>query len=275
MATSRLMLSDHVAYITLAGLRPRTIRSRREVLSSFVRHIHPRSLSTATKRDVESFLSRDLTASSRRTYLMHLRGFYAWAVEQELVAEDPTSKIKRIRVKTGAPRPIGVDDLALAIDQATPRMRAWVLLMSFAGLRCMEVAALRPCDLIQVDGQMLLYLRETKGGGSATLPAHPAIVEALSLLPVRDNLWWDVLPNTVSTEVSVYLKGLGIDASAHRLRHTAGTAWIRASGHDLLTTAALLRHASVSTTQIYAQLDPVRPAQVVNLVPVPSPQRAS
>jgi integrase/recombinase XerC len=206
---------------------------------------------------------------------MHLRGFYAWALEQELLTEDPTAKIRRIQVKSGTPRPISVDDLALAIDQAPPRMRAWILLMSFAGLRCMEVAALRPCDLIQVDGQTLLYLRETKGGGTATLPAHPAIVEALALLPVRDNLWWSVLPNTVSTDVSAYLHGLGIDASAHRLRHTAGTAWIRASGHDLLTTAALLRHASVSTTQIYAQLDPVRPAQVVNLVPVPAPQRAS
>lgn len=47
------------------------------------------------------------------------------------------------------------------------------------------------------------------------------------------------------------------------------TSWYKASGHDLLTTARLLRHANVANTQIYALLDPTRPAQVVAGVHLP------
>jgi site-specific recombinase XerC len=63
------------------------------------------------------------------------------------------------------------------------------------------------------------------------------------------------------------LQACGINATAHQLRHYAGSSWYKASQHDLLTTARLLRHADVSSTQIYAQLDPTRPAEVVGLVP--------
>jgi integrase len=58
----------------------------------------------------------------------------------------------------------------------------------------------------------------------------------------------------------------GINASAHQLRHYAGTTWYAASGNDLLATARLLRHVNVSTTQVYAALSPVRPAEVVGSV---------
>lgn len=56
--------------------------------------------------------------------------------------------------------------------------------------------------------------------------------------------------------------------AGHRLRHFAGTAFYKASGHDLLATARLLRHSKVDTTMIYAQLDPTRPTEVVNAVPL-------
>lgn len=132
----------------------------------------------------------------------------------------------------------------------------------------MEVAALRPADIMDAEGIALLYLRECKGGGTATVPAHADVLAALNALPIRDRAWWTLTPGTISTYVGRYLRSLGIEATAHQLRHTAGTSWYRASGHDLLTTARLMRHAHTSTTQGYAQLDPKRPAEVVSLVRV-------
>ena len=116
----------------------------------------------------------------------------------------------------------------------------------------------------------LLFLRECKGGGQATMPAHPAVAEALAALPIRGGEWWECSPQHVSREVSTFLASCGIRATAHQLRHYAGSAWYRASGHDLLATAQLLRHANVATSQTYAQLDPTRPAQVVALVRIAS-----
>jgi integrase/recombinase XerD len=264
-----LVLDDHLNHIALTGHRPRTVQSRREVLVRFSEQLGDRPLSDATLRDVERFLGRHLSPASRRTYLSHLRAYYRWALRLGLVLADPTADVGSIRVPQGVPRPMDASDLTLALAHATPRMRAWLLLMSLAGLRCLEVAGLRPQDVTDVAGMPVLYLRETKGGGSATVPAHSAIIEALNALPIRDQAWWTVGARTVSTDVGRYLKALGIGATAHQLRHRAGTDWYEASGHDLLTTARLLRHAQVSTTQVYARIDPTRPAEVVRLVPAP------
>jgi len=45
-------------------------------------------------------------------------------------------------------------------------------------------------------------------------------------------------------------------------RPDPGTAWYEASGHDLLTTQQLPRHASVASTQGYAQISRTRTSEV-------------
>jgi hypothetical protein len=189
-----------IAYInrlSLAGYRPETRRAREKCARSFAQFIHPTPLTKATRADVEAFLARDLKPESRRAYRAHLRGFYAFCLDEGLITEDPTVKVPPIRIPRAAPRPMSGDDLALALDHADPRMRAWLLLMVLAGLRCIEVAHLRPRDLLPTEAGTLLFLRECKGGGSAMVPAHPAVLEALAVLPIRDRLWWDVSPQRV------------------------------------------------------------------------------
>lgn len=261
-------LTAYLSRLGMAGMRPRTIQSRRTVLTAFTRSLAGRGLLEATRLDVEAYLGRPLAPESRRTYLDALRSFYRWAVEEELLTVDPTARIPAIKVKTGTPRPVTSAELDRLLALADRRMRAWLLLMALAGLRCLEVAALRPADLMPADTGTPLYLRECKGGGTATVPAHPTVLESLAVLPIRDGLWWSVNPKTVSVQVGRHLDACGVQGGAHRLRHFAGTAFYKASGHDLLATATLLRHANVQTSMIYAQLDPVRPAQVVNAIPL-------
>ena len=269
------MLKHHLSWMTLAGYRPRTIQSRREVVTMFISYLSPRDWREAHHLDVIDFLARPLAPQSRRAYRAHLRGFYAWAIEEGLVHTDPTAKVPPVRTPRGTPRPIGPDALALALERADLRMRSWLLLMALGGLRACEVAQLHPTDVLTTEGVTLLYLRETKGGGTATVPAHPAVVDALAVLPVHDGAWWSVTASHVSKMVARHLRACGIDATGHQLRHYAGTEWYRVSGHDLLTTARLLRHATVDTTQVYAQLDPTRPQAVVGQVPLPRLPSAS
>lgn len=265
-----MSIGDYSAWLTLSGARPATIDARRQCLYAFTASLPKgRALADATHRDVTAFLARPLSAASRRTYRSHLRAYYTWAVEEGLCTTNPTDKVPVPRVPRGTPRPVTDDELRRALAAADGRMRAWLLLMALAGLRCLEVAALQPRDLI-LEPTPMLFLRETKGGRTATVPAHQDVLAALSVLPIdSDGVWWHATPGHVSRTVSEFLRAQGIQASAHQLRHFAGTSWYRASGHDLLTTARLLRHANVATSQIYAQLDPVRPAAVVDLVQVP------
>lgn len=265
-----MLINAHANHLRLASYRPSSVSARMTCLRGYERSLTETTLTTASRMDVEAFLARPLAPDSRRAYRGHLRGFYLWALDEGYVSSDPTVKLPAVRVPRGVPRPIPDDDLRKAVAQASPRMRAWLMLMALAGLRCMEVAALRPEDVTVTATGPLLFLREVKGGGTATVPAHEAVLAALVALPVRDGLWWDCGPHYVSEQTNAYLHSVGVQATAHRLRHWAGTSWYRASKQDLLTTAQLLRHASVRTTQTYARISPERPAEVVAGVSLPS-----
>jgi integrase len=219
---------------------------------------------TATREDLAVWLSsRDLAPESRRAYRSHLRGFYRWCVDEGLLERSPAERIPPVKVPPRLPRPVSEEELAMALRHADPRMRAWLLLMAYGGLRCLEVAALCPQD-VHPGPPIVFRLRVTKGGAEAVVPAHPSVLESLAELPVRDGLWWTCSAHHVSRTTSCYLRGIGLDATAHRLRHFAGSSWYRASGNDLLVTAQLLRHGSVRTTQGYAAISPERAAQVVS-----------
>lgn len=262
-----VLITAHRNWLVIAGYRPRTITDRTRVLRTFERTLGGRQLVEATRLDVEAFLARDLKPQSRRAYLSHLRSFWRWALDEQYAREDPTQRVPSVRVPKGSPRPIDADDLRRAVVAADPRMRAWLLLMALAGLRCLEVSGLRPQDLLESPTGTLLFLQEVKGGGTATVPAHPEVLAALADVPIRNGIWWRCDPHSVSSITGRYLKAQGIQASAHQLRHWAGTSWYRASGHDLLTVKRLMRHASVQSTEGYVALDPTRPAAVVDLVP--------
>jgi integrase len=263
---SSTLLTSYLNRLRLANYRSQTVKARAACLTAFEAALAPHQLRDARREDVEAYLARPLAPESRRTYRSHLRAFYGWCVEEGYLSEDPTARIPAVRVKRGTPRPVLDADLLRALDLADRRMRAWLLLMALAGLRCMEVAALRPADLLDSPTGTILYLRDVKGGGTATVPAHSGVVEALAAVPIRNDLWWSVTPATLSAAVNRHLRAAGVLSTAHTLRHWAGTNWYRASGHDLLTTAQLMRHTSVDTTTIYAKLDPERPAQVARAV---------
>lgn len=266
MGSPVVLIDSYLAHLTLSGARPKTVTVRREQLTAWQRWLAPLTLADATRQHVEVWLSRPLAPASRRAYRSALRGLYAWAVDDGLLQTDPTLKVPSIRVPKGVPRPLSDHDLNVALAGADARMRAWLLLMALAGLRCCEVAALEPRDVMDSPVGPLLYLRVTKGGGSATVPCHPLVSEALAALPIQQGMWWQVRPETVSATVNRYLHARGVRGTAHSLRHTAGTVWLQASGHDLLTTATLMRHVNVNTTTVYTRLSPERPAEVARSV---------
>jgi integrase len=277
--TTAETLRAHRAYCQMAGFRPSSIMMRTKVLEFLAKHLEPRSLLEATKVDLQEFLTQPATPygpayqlrptapATRRAYRSHVRALFSWALDEGYIDTDPARKLPAVKVPSGAPRPITSADLRTALDAANPKMRAWLLLGAFAGLRCLEIAALRPGDIVATDAGPVLRLRVTKGGHEGVdVPAHPEILAALACLPVRNGCWWDCQTKNVSAKIGQFLRSVGVEATAHQLRHFAGTAWYRASGQDIIATARLLRHASIKSTQIYAGIDPSRTADVVNSV---------
>lgn len=270
MIDSGELIRSHVRYMSAQGRRPRTIEARRALLAR-VEAATGKSLATMTRDDVEDYIETLRAPATKRVYLAHLRAFYGWALDEELLASNPTRRVVGPKLARGIPRPISEADLARALATATPQVRAWMMLAAFAGLRACEIALVRGEHVVRGETPYLV-LPETKGGGSATVPLADVLLEELARWPESGPMWQASGPmhyQVVSRKVNAHLRGLGIRAGLHALRHRFGTMAYRSSGHDIRQTQELLRHASPATTAVYTQLDPTTGSSVVNALPIP------
>ncbi len=249
------------------GLREGTIRRRRYLLARFLK-AHPDPFA-ATVEDVQVWLdSCHIGPRSRATYLSTLHVFYDWALRSGSAYEDPTAVIRPPRTSRLVPRPIAVEDLALALSHADRRMRLWLQLAAYQGLRCIEIANLRREDVLDTHDPPLLRVTG-KGGHQRVLPLNAEVERSLRLhgLPRSGYIFRlqsgrPLKAATVSTYIGRFLHGLGLDASAHRLRHLFGTS-VYGQTSDLRLTQELLGHRSPATTAIYAGYRPEKAYTIV------------
>jgi integrase len=99
-------------------------------------------------------------------------------------------------------------------------------------------------------------VRGGKGGKDRVVPIHAALARLLHGIPARGPVivghhGHRVTPDTVGDIIRRHFAALGIDGTPHQLRHVFGTEAARAAAGDLVTVAALMGHASTSTTMGY------------------------
>ena len=258
------------------GLSDGTVAARRGVLVRFRAYLadHGLAYDTVRAEQVEQWIdSCSMVPSTRYGLVSHLHAFYVWAMRAGAADYDPTVLIERPRLKTRLPRPIHAADLAIAVGMAEGPMLVALLLAAGSGLRCCEIARLRWDDIH--DGRARVF---GKGSKERVVPLHPQAVTALDELP-RTSVFvldgWlrrydrDNPGRHTSRLISEYLHGFGISATAHQLRHYAGTFAYRGT-KDLRAVQQLLGHASPATTAIYTALDVDDLVSAVNSIPIPS-----
>jgi integrase/recombinase XerC len=231
------------------------VEKYRTAVTAWCRWLNPVIAWDATSDDVEGFIdARKVGPRTRYQWLSNLHAFYEWAIRHGLTDDDPTATVMRPRLHGTLPRPIGDSDLAYSLSVAAPQMRAWLLCGALAGMRCAEIAGLKRPDVIE--GQERLRILG-KGRKERIVPLHPELLAALrcSGLPRTGPVFtrphggpWS--PPAVSRSVSAFFTDLGIDATAHQLRHWFATQTYATSG-DLLVVQNLLGHSSPTTTAVY------------------------
>lgn len=269
------VLKSWRAYMRRRNLAEGTVRARMYVLRSWWDSVGDPWAATAS--DVEAFVDGDRprAASTRYSLVSHLHAFYGWAQRQGHAASDPTALVDRPRLEQRLPRPIHATDLALAVMMApTTAYRAAILLAAGSGLRCVELARLRWDDVH--DGQARLF---GKGSKERMVPIHAHALDALDALDrssvyVLDGWQTPRQPHNPGWQASrllnAYLRSIGVAATAHQLRHYAGTAALEASNGDLRAVQDLLGHASPATTALYTRLDVRRLREVVQRIELPA-----
>lgn len=248
----------------MLGFAANTVRRRRWTLERFVAEIDPVSLDEATRADVEAFIAPIPAASSRQALLSDLRTFYEFAVERDLLPDNPARKMKAPKVQRRDPRPVSLDQVLAALDGADDRTRLMVMLAAFAGLRVSEIGKLRLCD-INYD-RNVIEVREGKGRKDRTVPLNPALAAELRRWPGdADGNVFGLTPTHVSRCIRELFRELGIEHRPHDLRAAFGTEVARQSNGNAVTVQKLLGHADMSTSQRYLGWTPDAEAVVANL----------
>jgi hypothetical protein len=181
------MIEDHLRRgFHLAGERRGLLRStmdKRDIcLRAFANWMGDRSVLDATDEDIQVFLDkRHIGTRTLYMWLSHLSAFYRWGVFQGFASSDPTERIARPRQRRDLPRRAESDELNRAMIVASAKIRCWLLLAAYEGLRVGEIAGLRREDIIESD----MLLRVTRGKGTGTPTTSASCKSCLAIRALR------------------------------------------------------------------------------------------
>lgn len=241
------------------------------------------TIMTATRQTVldykQQLKEQGKSAATINAYLSAVRGLYA-TLEAEGIKPNIAASVKGIKRAQNTPKE------ALTIEQArrilTPptdgatleelRNFAIVTLLTRRGLRTVEAARANICDIRQVGGQAVLYLRGKGYGGAQSgfvVLGETCLCPLYAYLKARGetdttaplfasignrNHGGRMTTRTISRIAKTALEANGINSptiTAHSLRHTAVTLAL-IGGANLQEVQAMARHSSINTTMIYA-----------------------
>ncbi len=232
------------------------------------------ALASLDQADLRAFLtSRRMDGIgnlSAARELSAVRGFLKFIGGQD--AKLP--QLKGPRVKRGLPRPISPDEaVALAADIAETAREGWIGARDWAVLLLLYGAGLRIGEAMGLKGDILPLgetLRVTgKRGKTRIVPLLPQVAEAVyayvDACPyrmARDEPLFrgarggPLSPALIRRAVQGARGRLGLSdrTTPHALRHSFAT-HLLGRGADLRSLQELLGHASLSSTQIYTQVD--------------------
>ncbi len=268
---------------TERGLSTNYQLSTRASLEGFLSWMHQkrekRELHSITEEDLHSFLKheqqRGLAPASLKLESVALRLFFRFLFIRKIIKSDPAQKLPLPKLPHTLPQPLThqeIEQLLQAPSGTNPltiRDRAILELLYACGLRITELCNVR---LEHIDLEEKIIRVTGKGNKTRLIPIGQNAIEAvkayLSLsrpqlikprsgaalfLSVRGH---PLTPARLWQLVLHYAREAGLSRAIHphQLRHSFAT-HLLAGGADLRIIQEMLGHASMTTTQIYTQVD--------------------
>lgn len=255
------------------SLSHRTIKDRRDVMKHLATFSQAKLLDITPDHIIDYLDRPTLSPSSRASYHATIRAFYKWATQTGLITENPVTHTPTPKRPKGVPRPVETAHItALLATVNRKRTRAMIILAAYAGMRVHEIAKFRGDDIDRISHSITIT---GKGGKTAIIPAHPAIIEMAEHFPTRD-YWFPAYgtqttaPHIHSTQVSRAIgnamKRAGFTGKAHQLRHWYASTLLD-EGVDVRVVKEMMRHESLATTEIYTRVSMKRMREGIALLP--------
>lgn len=216
--------------------------------------------------------ARGLDGRSLARMLSAWRGFFRYLARDHGYGANPCLGVRAPKSAKALPHALSPDEAGRLMgidgdDDLAARDRAIVELLYSSGLRLAELAGLSPEDVNFSDATVRVT---GKGSKTRVVPVGRLALEALRAwlmvrgsLPRRDDnaLFLNrsggrLGPRAIQLRLKRHASAQGVNANVHPhvLRHSFASHVLQSSG-DLRAVQEMLGHASISTTQVYTQLD--------------------
>lgn len=284
--TCRAQLTDWLTGLaSVRRLSPKTITAYQTDLSQFTSFMathlgQPLSicaLQNLRAGDIRAFMAMrrnsGIGARSLARQLSALKNFFTFLEQQDLIDNQVLHVVRTPKIPRSLPKALTANEALNTISmthQLEPR--AWIAARDMAVLSLCYGAGLRIAEALAVCGQDLnaTSLRVTgKGGKIRLVPLIETVRQIIDTYldvcpyklpgsePIFRGLRGGVLSPRLIQQRMVQLRGaLGLppSASPHALRHSFAT-HLLGNGGDLRAIQELLGHASLSSTQIYTEVN--------------------
>lgn len=240
-------------------LSPVTISERTRVLCQFLVETGVQPMS-ATPIDIMEWATshEGWSDSTAATYHAYLAAWFKWLQLTDRRADNPMLKVGTPRTPDREPRPLADSEVVKLLNaRMWSSTRAMILLALLAGLRVHEIAKMRGEDIDMAN--RVLWVKG-KGRKLASVPLHPVLIELASTMPATG--WWfpmrgqpaeHVHSKSVSDVIGRTMRRAGVRGTPHALRHWYASALLD-EGADIRVVQTLLRHKSISSTQVYTKV---------------------
>lgn len=197
--------------------------------------------------------SGDWSNATQQTVIASMKSFYGWAYRAEHTTRNLADDLYNVRPVRKRSR-IASDSAILAgLTDAPIPDQAMILLGAECGLRVHEIAKLhrddRHDEWLDIVG---------KGGKQRTVFLTPELQDILDEIERTTMRHGNYFPGSHGTPMHPSTVWRHISercgTNPHSLRHRAGTAVYKASGHDIRLAQEFLGHASPVTTAIYVHV---------------------
>lgn len=265
------LVSSWASYMRARNFSARTVSDREVVIRRIALEVERPATQLTTEDLLAWFDGRDLAPSSAATYFATVRAWSRWLVRSGHRLDNPCDRFETIRVPRAQPKPITTSQLIAVLQlELEPQTRAKMILGAWAGLRVSEIAAIRGSDF---DLAANVVVVRGKGGVIAPVPLHSTVRRLAKEWPSKG--WWFPSPSkagpvrgdSVSIVLGNAMKRAGIAGGhPHQLRHWLATELTR-RGVNARVIQTIMRHASISTTERYAQVDDSGRQAAISLLP--------
>jgi integrase/recombinase XerD len=238
---------------------------------------HRSSPAEVGRDDIVAFLDRldrdGLSASSKARATSAVRGFFKFALLEQMIETNPMRELRSGKQRRKIPRLLSLEDIQLLLgatkgkDPLRLRDRAMLEIIYGCGLRVSEAVTLETARInvreayltvvgkgskeraIPIGRKALAALRRYLADGRSIL--DPSNVSAALFVgrrgkPITRQAFWKRLRG-YALEVGL------VDVTPHVLRHSFATHLLE-GGADLRSVQMMLGHADLSTTQIYTHV---------------------